>query len=235
MNIVNNTRLLEHLASSHALGTLRGGARRRFEAIARENTTVRVAALVWQERWSSLTELQAAQQPSPNVWKRIENLLRNSQQAVVRELDDSGLARQLHKALDLWRRTAFAGGVAAVAAVLVSVNLSRTVDTQNEQLAQAAQQSSQLMAQLKATPDIQYVAVLADDKFAASMLVTVDTRNQKLVLKRVGAFQEAADKSLQLWALPPGSAPQSLGVLGGDKVMRLTAAEGQLQDRKSVV
>ena len=58
MNITQHPDLLDRLAASYALGTLRGGARRRFEALAREHATVRAAALVWQTRWSGLTELQ---------------------------------------------------------------------------------------------------------------------------------------------------------------------------------
>ena len=51
MNITQHPDLLDRLAASYALGTLRGGARRRFETLAREHATVRAAALVWQTRW----------------------------------------------------------------------------------------------------------------------------------------------------------------------------------------
>ena len=36
-------------------------------------------------------------------------------------------------------------------------------------------------------------------------------------------FQEPADQSLQLWALPQAGGAKSLGVLGGDPVIKLTA------------
>ena len=65
MNLLDNPNLLDQLAASYALGTLRGGARRRFEALARESATIRAAALIWQERMASMTELQASQMPSP--------------------------------------------------------------------------------------------------------------------------------------------------------------------------
>ena len=54
MNISRNPELLDRLAASYALGTLRGGARRRFETLAREHATVRAAAQVWQGQWSGL-------------------------------------------------------------------------------------------------------------------------------------------------------------------------------------
>ena len=75
MKIHQHPELLERLASSYALGTLRGGARRRFEAMAREQAPVRAAAIIWQSRLASLNELQPQAQPSTAVWTRIDNLV----------------------------------------------------------------------------------------------------------------------------------------------------------------
>lgn len=238
MNLLNNPALLDQLAASYALGTLRGGARRRFETLARESATIRASALIWQERFASMTELQAAAQPGPNVWKRIENLVVAERQPAAPSLQDvQPMLNTLRRALGLWRGAALATGLASLAAVLVGVNLSRQVDTQGTQLAQAsaaqaalASEKAQIEAELKAAPVIQYVAVLSDDKAAASVLVTFDPKNQRLTLKRVGGYQEASDKSLQLWALPPQGAPRSLGVLAGDPVIRLTALEGAVRE-----
>jgi len=230
MNIINNPNLLDQLAAGYALGTLRGGARRRFETLARQSATVRAAALIWQERFASMTELQAADVPSPNVWKRIENLLKAQPAAAAPPVADTGVLDALRRALGLWRGAALAGGLATVAAVVVGVNLSGEVKTRDGQLAQLTQQKDQIAAELRAAPQVQYVAVLADDKSDASMVVTFDPKNQRLVLKRVGGYQEAADKSLQLWALPPSGGPKSLGVLGAEPVVRLTAAEGQVRE-----
>jgi anti-sigma-K factor RskA len=78
MNLIKNPELLDRLASSLCLGTLRGGARRRFEALAREQAPVRAAALIWQSRIASMNELQPQSEPSPAVWTRIDNLVRAS-------------------------------------------------------------------------------------------------------------------------------------------------------------
>jgi anti-sigma-K factor RskA len=142
----------------------------------------------------------------------------------------AGLLDGLRRAVGLWRGAALAGGLASVAAVVVGVNLNGEVKTRDGQLAQLVQQKDQLAAELRAAPQVQYVAVLADGQSAASMVVTFDPKNQRLVLKRVGGYQEAADKSLQLWALPPAGGPKSLGVLGSEPVVRLTAAEGQVRE-----
>ena len=219
MNLLNNPPLLEQLAASYALGTLRGGARRRFESLARNHSEVRAQALIWQCHMASVAELQPQAAPSPMVWKRIENLVNADKQTKTMQLarmpakPDKGL----WGSLNLWRGLSSMGvGVAAVA-LIVGVNLNNI----NTKLGSEVQD---LTAKLQATPEIQYVAVLADDKAAASMLVTFDPKSKKLTLKRVGGFQEGADKSLQLWALPQAGGAKSLGVLGADAVVRLTTA-----------
>ncbi|MDB5941002.1 MAG: hypothetical protein JWQ13_568 [Ramlibacter sp.] len=236
MNLLNHPELLDRLAAAYALGTLRGGARRRFEAMARQSATVRAAALVWQERFASITELQSGDQPSPNVWKRIENLI-SAEAAVAAPARDIAILEQLRRRLGLWRGAALAAALASVAAVVVGVNLNREVAGREGQLAQLRQQGSQLAAQnaqleqrIQAMPEIRYVAVLADEKSSASMLVTFDPKQRMMTLKRVGQFQEGPDKSLQLWALMPAGGPRSLGVLGSQQVIRMPAAEGEVSE-----
>ena len=240
MNILNNPALIEQLAASYALGTLRGGARRRFEALARNNAGVRAAAMIWQSRMSSVAELQAQSAPSPAVWTRIENLVNAEKQAVVMrdtraraQADDQRAARASGgwwASLGLWRGGALAGVLAAVVAGFAGLNLSELNGQLRGQVAKLSGDNQQLSAQLAAAPEIQYVAVLSDDKSSTSMLVTFDPKNKRLLLKRVGGFQAQADKSLQLWALPAGGAPKSLGVLGSEPVIRLTAASSDVRE-----
>ena len=227
MHISNNPELLDRLAAGYALGTLRGGARRRFETLARDNATIRAAALVWQTRWSGLAELQDAVQPPPAVWTRIDNLVQAGKADAAMQAARTAAAAPAPQgwlgSLLLWRSAALAGVVGTVAAVVLGLQAQGTLrHTTGTQIAA-------LQQQLQAAPQIQYVAVLADDQAAASMLVTFDPKNQKLVLQRVGGFQEGDDKSLQLWALPPAGGPRSLGVLGQDKLLTLTAAEQEVK------
>lgn len=216
MNLSSHPELLELLAASHALGTLRGGARRRFESIAREQAPVRAAALVWQSRLSSMTELQASVTPDPAVWTRIRNMIEAEQSDHAMQRQRSAAAAipaavgpvGWLRSLALWRGAAAAGALATVLAVVVGINLRD---------------------ELRNAPAVQYVAVLQDDKSAASMLVTFDPKSRQLVLQRVGSYQTAADHSLQLWALPPGAAPRSLGVLGDQPALKLAASASEMQ------
>jgi anti-sigma-K factor RskA len=247
MNILNNPALIEQLAASYALGTLRGGARRRFESLARDNAHVRAAAMIWQSRMSSVAELQAVAAPSPAVWTRIENLVNAEKQAAAMrdarakaQAEDRRAARASSgwwASLGLWRGGAVAGVLAAVVAVFAGLNLNELNGQLRGQVAklsgdnqQLSGDNQQLSARLAAAPEIQYVAVLADDKSSASMLVTFDPKNNRLLLKRVGGFEAQPDKSLQLWALPAAGSPKSLGVLGRDPVIRLTAASNDVRE-----
>ncbi|MDB5937820.1 MAG: putative transrane protein [Polaromonas sp.] len=224
MNIQNNPSLMDQLAASYALGTLRGGARRRFEALARDNATLRAAALIWQGRLASVAELQPELVPSPAVWKRIENLVNadkeaKSMAAARRVPAVSAPASGWWASLGLWRGATAAGAFAAVIAVVTGMNLNTRLSGQVKELS----------AKLSATPAIEYVAVLADDKANASILVTFDPNTKRLMLKRVGDFREQPDKSLELWALPPGQPAKSLGVMGEGAVVQLTAADSDIQ------
>ena len=215
MNIASPAERLDLLAAGYALGTLRGGARRRFETLAREQAPVRAAALIWQGRLASLTELEAAELPDAAVWTRIRNIIdaEKAQHAIERQRDAAN-ARNAAKpqggwlsSLALWRGATAAGALATVLAVGVGLNL-------RDQLTNA--------------PAVQYVAVLSDDQAAASLLVTFDPKKKQLVLQRVGSYSEGTDKSLQLWALPPGGAPRSLGVLDNAPALRLAASESDV-------
>jgi anti-sigma-K factor RskA len=227
MDIANKPDLLDRLAAHYSLGTLQGPARRRFEHHARQNATVRAQMLLWQERLNALTELAAPAAPSAALWPRIENALRAelagfklTAHQTSAALLTAGLA-QARRALNWWRGLAVAGGAVALAGLVAF-----GVGLQHRQ--QLNTQLNQASAQLKTAQQLDYVAVLTDAQSGASMLVTFDARQSSLVVKRVGAYQEAANKSLQLWALPLGGAPQSLGVLGQTPVMRLTTQSTQI-------
>lgn len=230
MNIKQNPELLDRLAASYALGTLRGGARRRFESMAREHASVRAAALVWQTNWAGLTELQTLDQPSPAVWTRIDNLIKAEQSVRARQATKSESERvstsvsRWWQNLRLWQGASLTGALAALAAVIVGIEVNTS------QQAAAFSEIAALHKALQATPQIQYVSVLQDDKASAAMLVTYDPKHKQLALQRLGAYQEARDRSLQLWALPPTGGPRSLGVLSPQKLLKLAANDGDVKE-----
>lgn len=215
MDIHRHPELLDRLAAAYALGTLRGGARRRFENLARERAPVRAAALLWQSRVLSVNELQAPAQPSPAVWTRIDNLVRADQdrQAMAQARATPAARASWWRSLPLWRSTTAVGVLTTLLAVVTAVGLRDDLGAE----------IGRLQARLASAPQVAYVGVLNDDRASAAMLVTFDPTSRRLTLQRVGGYQEASDKSLQLWALPPAGAPRSLGVLSHEKQLQLAA------------
>lgn len=202
MHPMRHPELADRLAAAYALGTLRGGARRRFETLARQSPALRALAITWQERLAAMTELQPEAVPGPNVWKRIAIALRN-------EAEAAALVQQRRRVRPgFWRGAALAGGFAALLAFTLA---------------------GYTAAQLRGSQEIRYVAMLHDQRATAQVLVTFDARRRTLTLKRLGDLQVQPDRSLQLWALPTGGAPRSLGVLDAAPVVKLTAAEGAVQ------
>ena len=236
MRLDQHPELLQRLAASYALGTLRGGARRRFENIARESAAVRAAALLWQSHWAGLTELQTPQQPPAAVWTRIDNLVQAERAALLQRARHAAGAMPAPsvapvtpvvtwwRSLGLWRGAAALGAFATVAAVTVGLQFT-------QDLQQSQQQVASLQTQLDARTRDQnrFVAVLHDDKAAAALLVTYDAHDQQLRLQRVGGFEVPADRSLQLWALPPDGKPRSLGVLTDARSETLAVATSAVQ------
>ncbi|MCZ4312178.1 anti-sigma factor [Comamonadaceae bacterium G21597-S1] len=231
MDLNRHPDLLDRLAASHALGSLRGGARRRFESMARESPTVRTAAMLWQARIASLTELQVQQVPDPAVWQRIDRMVRAEQQGTLPTgAAAAGLPDPIDATPRWWERLGWWRG-AATAGALATL-LSVTAGWQRLEHSNA--QVAKLQAQLRAVPQDAYVAVLHDDQSNATMLVTFDPRNSRLTLQRVGDYRESPDRSLQLWAIPPGGGPRSLGVLDRSPLLRLAAGEDDMRDASAL-
>ncbi len=94
--------LADALAAEYVIGTLRGGARRRFEALLPAHSELRQATLAWHERLMPLTAAIPPVQPSSEVWRRISDRLERRQDAGSRSP---------------WQRLAFWRGLAAFASV----------------------------------------------------------------------------------------------------------------------
>lgn len=69
------TSLAERLAAEYVLGTLRGPARRRFEALLAAHPRLRQGVADWQRRLGSLDDAVPAQDPPAHVWRAIEQRL----------------------------------------------------------------------------------------------------------------------------------------------------------------
>lgn len=182
-------RLADRLASEYVLGTLRGPARRRFEALLPGHPGLQRAVARWQDALLPLATTITPVTPAPRVWAGIEARLFGAATAPLRWWQQ----------LLPWRA---ATGVASLAAVVLTVLLNLPTPAQSPIVVVMSPTEA-----AAAGP-----ALLSKARFVAS--VSADGR--ALVLKPLDALPVDAGRALELWAVPAQGAPRSLGVVAQD-------------------
>ncbi len=206
--IKNNPALQEKLASEYVLGTLRGGARRRFEAWLKQDAALRQVVGKWEAHLVPMAEFAPAVTAPAAVWPALEKRLNLSTTK-----DPFAYWRnwgKLREDLAFWRGLGMFSTTAAV--VLVSVLLSKQADQQQP------------------TPQTNYVATLSDDKAQAIAVITGDSKRGQLQIRMVTAQNIAADKSLELWAVGKDGKVKSLGLVADKGIITLPMPKDMTAD-----
>ncbi|WP_432726049.1 anti-sigma factor [Variovorax sp. W6] len=204
-------RLLDALASSYALGTLAGGARRRFERLMRDRADVRDVVAQWEQRLGQLALSVPQRKPSADVWRAIA--------ARTRPVDASSNAAEEARPSRWpgWLKTAgfgfggvVAGLVAATALFLAAPGVFITSD-------QLAMRSGERLPQ-------SYVGVLTDGEGRGRLLVSSLRYGRTVTLKVLGAsaLPVPGDERLVLWAMPADAAPFVIGTVPASGAGTLT-------------
>jgi anti-sigma-K factor RskA len=205
--------LQERLAAEYVLGTLRGRARQRFERWMREDAAIAQAVARWQERMAPMTTAVAPVTPPQRVWRAIEQRI---------GADRTGRKSGFWDSLAFWRGLGLAASGAAAALLAATVLLApRAPDP--------APAPVVLRVPSEGMPNA-YLAVLSDAKTQKPVLVvSAGVKSDQLWIKTLDPAIHVADKSLELWALPSGGAPKSLGLVAdSDKAaLKLVAAAEQ--------
>ena len=225
MNLIGNERLLDKLAAEYVLGTMKGGARRRFEALLQQEPQVRRITAQWQDRLHPLAQFSPDVTPSPQLWQSIAGRLKLgvATPAVPRQ----SFWQNLRDDLAFWRGLGMAS--TALATILIAVLATRAPIVGSGSLPAVATTATTATTAPLATgngaPQLSYVAMLADERAQPVAVVTGDETNHRLTVRLVLAQTVAADRSLELWAVPKSGAPRSLGLVAasGSVTLQLPA------------
>jgi len=234
MNLHRHPDLLDRLAGEYALGVLRGGARNRFEQLARQDSRVRAAIESWQARIESMTELAPSVAPPAGVWEGVERRLgfaaSSAADAPTRATSrqPSAAAAALGKArarwsdsLAFWRGWSIgATGIALAAAVALAVTLQPFAPAGRAPAEQTAQTAPQSGAKIER---VAYVAALVppDRPQSPTMaFVMWDDKNAMASVHRMsGGDAPPPGKSEQLWGVMRDGRMVSLGMLPAGAVV----------------
>ena len=192
MKITNNPELVSRLASEYVLGTLRGGARRRFAQMMKSNAALRQAVAMWEAHLTPLAERVEPIAPPTRVWNNIESRISGSvpeSRASARVSASAMPAKgSFWSSLNFWRGLGFAA--TSVAAVLLAFTLRTNPAVNTEPM---------------------MMAVLEDQ--GEARMVVEQPKSGYLMVKMVKPWVGGEDKSMELWVIPKDGAPRSLGLI----------------------
>jgi hypothetical protein len=175
---------LDLLAGTYLLGTLRGGARRRFEALLRSDPELQRRVAAWERDLGRLTDPILPQEPPPRVWDAIERALPPEQRPAAQAdgtkqgLTGLGLSK-------IWRPLAFAAVFAAgIALLALGWSLSQVPDWGAEMVAHLVKEPAALEARQQLTPDALSQALAPFGLRAAAPLGDISFLRQCVVADR---------------------------------------------------
>jgi anti-sigma-K factor RskA len=211
MNWFSHPALLDRLAAEYALGTLAGGARRRFETVMRERPPAPRAAARWAERLAGMDSHSSPLPASQALWRRIENKAFGGADAArggPREAAPRGDASRPRAASGAgsgaaasgWRRW-LAPGFALAFGIVLGIGLPSWQRTTGPGMSRTTQ-----------LPE-SYVGVLATASGRPGLIVSSLRRGQVVDLKVVQRVPVAAGQVLWLWTLDGQGQPQAVGPL----------------------
>ena len=189
-----NPELRERLAAEYVIGTLRGRARARFEALQRYDPALRRIVAEWEARLTPLAAAAGEIEPPPRLWQK-----------VARRIAGSGRGVGAGRGLAIWRGLA----VASTAFVLILATFIGVAPRPEPPMAMVT-----VMNDERGRPAL--VVSWPPMKAMREPFVRVKVVQEHPVM--------AAGTTWEMWMLPGGkAAPVSLGLIttDADQTMRL--------------
>jgi len=201
----NHPALVDSLAGAYVSGTLQGTARRRFEAVCRQDPAVAAAAHAWARRLMPLNLALPPMTPSPATWQAIAQRTGTTPSA-----DSTASARRKPPAW--WRRLLMPIPVSALA-------LGVMLGTLLPSLWQAQQSTHTTLL-----PD-SYVGVLAIADGKPGLIVSSLRHGRAIEIKQVAAVALTDAQEFHLWRIDKEGQVTSIGPIPNAKFARVSLPE----------
>lgn len=195
-------KLLDHLAAAYVLGTLQGGARRRFERLRGDRVDVQAQVTQWEMRLGELAVSIPPQEPSANLWPAIAARTQPTRAAQATQL----LAPLQPPAWLGWLLPAgfgFGGLAAGVVAASALFFLAPTLFVSSEQIAMRTGE--------RLPPS--YVGLLTDADGNGKVLVSSLRHGKTMTVKIIGPVTPPTAGHMVLWAHPAEGLPFAVGTV----------------------
>jgi anti-sigma-K factor RskA len=202
--------------AEYALGVLDGVQREAFELQMQRDPELRAAVAAWQERLAPLAEEMAEAKPAPYVWARILSELDMDASVSTSPTPESAPARGgFWNNLPLWHWIGIGASAVAVACLVIVFTVPRPTSA-------PVPTPPQVAVQPPPTPSSYMVAKIEQNNGVAGWTATMDVTHGRMIVVPATPEAVANSKSTQLWLIPPGQKPISLGLIALDKTTSVT-------------
>lgn len=188
-------------AAEYVLGVLDAAERREVQQRMTDDASLARRVEEWEQRFAPWLSRVEAVEPSALVWPRITQRLGWRAAAAKPALRDNAV---------FWRRVAALASAAALAAIAFGLTRPQPAVTTIASEEQAARP----------------VTVLVRDNGAAAWIARVDAARGKVLMVPVPSPLDGSGRVNELWIIPVGGAPHSLGFLSNDKAHTIDVPAG---------
>jgi anti-sigma-K factor RskA len=225
--MTDDTETPDSMAAEYVLGTLASNEREQAEALIANDPEFAKLVRAWELRLGRLHAMVASVEPPPETWARIQARVDGVEPSSVMLLPHPDQAARavaegnvvdLTRRLGRWRQTA--GGLAAIAAVLLAVVVTAAFDP--DVLPGSLRpkpveivRTVEKVIEKEVNPG-RFVAVLQPNAASPAFILTVDVATRTASVRRVSGGPPPG-KSYELWLVSDRfPAPRSLGLVGAN-------------------
>jgi anti-sigma-K factor RskA len=190
--------------AEYVLGILDAAERRQIEQALQRDPQLAASVASWENRLMPLNEDIGEIAPPPHVWTRIQSELgfapAQPPRPRVRLWDD----------VRLWRWIGIGSSLAALALAVLSILPLREEPA------------------VVSAPGSYKVASIVREGGTAGWSAVIDAGRARMVVVPATSTSIAANRSVELWLIPPGAKPVSLGVIATDRTTIVSLPQARL-------